>query len=76
MNAYKFAMLEHKTSRLLFAMLIITYFVAVAENYKLAYAIDRSVPLLIWLLRIDIILWLAYYLFHTLEKKAFKSQRK
>jgi len=74
--AWKFGMLEHTTSRVLFVSLIASYALYCAQYpINIWYSIGQEVPAMAWLLRVNILLWLAYWSFHRLEKFFFKRGR-
>ena len=63
-TAFKFASLEHKASRFLFVMLLITYGVYYLKRYDI----------LNYFLLADIGLWIVYFLAHNFEKMFFPSR--
>ena len=64
--AYAFAVLEHNFSRILFLSLLTTYGFFYTSN---TYWTDVF-------LKIDILLWLLYWVSHNLEKIMFNISRK
>lgn len=76
--AFKFGRLEHIASRLVFAFLVLTYISYIIKTYgfevKSFMDFIFRADLTEWLLRATIILWIAYWSFHQLEKAAFKGK--